>query len=172
MDGINVEKANLLLFLLRTCFNCLYRVNSKGQFNTPFGKKTYRKINKAEIQQMSNLLQSVKFYSVDFEELNFLIKPNTFFYLDPPYLPERNSIKQIKYTPDKFEEDEQIRLFHFVERINTVGAKFLLSNSNTDDQYFQQLYHNYTIEKVETKRLIASRADAREVLTELLIENY
>ena len=174
-DEINVEKASLLLFLMRLCFNGVFRVNKKNEFNTSMGSyliNPLRLITEDEIFSISEKIKHVNFKSADFEELEYLITKNSFFYLDPPYMPEKKSMEHIRYTTEKFKENEQERLSKFIDRINEKGAKFILSNSDTEDEYFYNLYRKYNIDKVKIKRLIAAKSKDRKEITELMIKNY
>ena len=174
-EKINLEKANLLMFLMRMCFNGVYRVNKKGEFNTSIGSfltRSFRKISKEEIFTISEQLENVIFFSKDFSELEDLISDKTFFYLDPPYLPETDKQEHIRYTPDGFSIDEQKRLKEFINKINLKGGKFILSNSDTEDGFFYNLYKDYVIEKVKIKRLISGKNEFRKEITELMIKNF
>ena len=174
-EKINLEKANLLMFLMRMCFNGVYRVNKKGEFNTSIGSfltRSFRKISKEEIFTISEQLENVIFFSKDFSELEDLISDKTFFYLDPPYLPETNKQEHIRYTPDGFSIDEQKRLKEFINKINLKGGKFILSNSDTENGFFYDLYKEYVIDKVKIKRLISGKNEFRKEITELMIKNF
>ena len=172
---INLEKANLLMFLMRMCFNGIYRVNKKGEFNTSIGNfltRSFRKITKEEIFAISEQLENVIFFSKNFSELEDLISDKTFFYLDPPYLPETDKQEHIRYTPDGFSIDEQKRLKEFIDKINLKGGKFILSNSDTENGFFYDLYKEYVIDKVKIKRLISGKNEFRKEITELMIKNF
>ena len=175
-DGkINLEKANLLMFLMRLCFNGVFRVNKKGEMNTSIGsflRGSHRRISVDEIFSISELLKKVNFSSVDFGKLEHLINEKTFFYLDPPYLPEQKNQETIRYTPVEFNEEEQIRLKKFIDKINSKGGKFILSNSDTEDNFFYDLYKEYVIEKVKIKRVISANNDFRKEINELMIKNF
>lgn len=174
-EKINLEKANLLMFLMRMCFNGVYRVNKKGEFNTSIGSfltRSFRKISKEEIFTISEQLENVNFFSKDFSELEDLISDKTFFYLDPPYLPETDKQEHIRYTPDGFSIDEQKRLKEFIDKINLKGGKFILSNSDTENGFFYDLYKEYVIDKVKIKRLISGKNEFRKEITELMIKNF
>ena len=174
-EKINIEKANLLMFLMRMCFNGVYRVNKKGEFNTSIGSfltRSFRKITKVEIFAISEQLENVIFFSKDFSELEDLISDKTFFYLDPPYLPETDKQEHIRYTPDGFSIDEQKRLKEFIDKINLKGGKFILSNSDTENGFFYDLYKEYVIDKVKIKRLISGKNEFRKEITELMIKNF
>ena len=172
---INLEKANLLMFLMRLCFNGIYRVSKKGEFTNSIGSfltRSFRKISKEEIFTISEQLENVIFFSKDFSELEDLISDKTFFYLDPPYLPETDKQEHIRYTPDGFSIDEQKRLKEFIDKINLKGGKFILSNSDTENGFFYDLYKEYVIDKVKIKRVISANNDFRKETTELMIKNF
>ena len=172
---INLEKANLLMFLMRLCFNGVFRVNKKGEMNTSIGsflRGSHRRISVNEIFSISELLKKVNFSSVDFGKLEHLINEKTFFYLDPPYLPEQKNQETIRYTPVEFNEEEQIRLKKFIDKINSKGGKFILSNSDTEDNFFYELFKEYKIDKVKIKRLISGKKEARKEINELMINNF
>ena len=174
-EKINLEKANLLMFLMRMCFNGVYRVNKKGEFNTSIGSfltRSFRKITKEEIFAISEQLENVNFFSKDFSELEDLISDKTFFYLDPPYLSETDKQEHIRYTPDGFSISEQKRLKEFIDKVNSKGGKFILSNSDTEDGFFYNLYKEYVIDKVKIKRLISGKNEFRKEITELMIKNF
>ena len=174
-EKINLEKANLLMFLMRMCFNGVYRVNKKGEFNTSIGSfltRSFRKITKEEIFAISEQLENVIFFSKDFSELEDLISDKTFFYLDPPYLPEKSHQKVMQYNIDLFSMENQKQLKEFIDKINSKGGKFILSNSDTEDGFFYDLYKEYVIDKVKIKRLISGKNEFRKEITELMIKNF
>ena len=175
-DGkINLEKANLLMFLMRSCFNGIYRVSKKGEFTNSLGnylKRAYKRIKKETVEEISEKLKTVNISCVDFSELENLINDKTFFYLDPPYLPETDKQEHIRYTPDGFSIDEQKRLKEFINKINLKGGKFILSNSDTENGFFYDLYKEYVIDKVKIKRLISGKNEFRKEITELMIKNF
>jgi DNA adenine methylase len=173
-----IENTALFIFLNRTCFNGLYRVNSKGLFNVPFGKYTNPKICDEEtILADSNLLQKVEIINVDFEKTLDYVDENTFFYLDPPYRPLNLTSSFNSYSKDPFNDKEQIRLKRFCDRITQNGYYLMLSNSdckgaNPFDDFFDDLYSKYKIERVWASRSVNSNSEKRGKLTELLISNF
>ena len=173
-----IENSTLFFFLNRTCFNGLYRVNKAGKFNVPFGKYATPKIcDAATIYADSKLLQRVEIMTGDFEQTFNKIKGNTFFYFDPPYRPLSNTSSFNDYTKEDFNDDAQIRLKLFCDRLNEVGVNFMLSNSdclgkNGTDRFFDDLFINYKIERVWASRNINSVASKRGKLTEIVISNY
>ena len=173
-----IENCTLFFFLNRTCFNGLYRVNKTGKFNVPFGKYVTPTIcDAATIYADSKLLQRVEIMTGDFEQTFDKIKGNTFFYFDPPYRPLSNTSSFNDYTKEDFNDEAQIRLKRFCDRLNEIGVNFMLSNSdclgkNGTDRFFDDLFINYKIERVWASRNINSVASKRGKLTEIVISNY
>lgn len=172
------EMAYLFLFLNKTCFNGLYRVNKKGLFNVPVGSYKKPLICDADnLRLISNLLRNVKIICGDYSETDDFINENTFVYIDPPYRPLTETSSFTSYSNAKFGDDEQIALKKFIDRISERGAKFVASNSdpkNTDknDDFFDKIYSDYNISRVSATRMINSRSDGRGSINELLICNY
>lgn len=173
-----IENCTLFFFLNRTCFNGLYRVNKAGKFNVPFGKYVTPKIcDAATIYADSKLLQRVEIMTGDFEQTFDKIEGNTFFYFDPPYRPLSDTSNFNDYTKEDFNDEAQIRLKLFCDRLNENGINFMLSNSdclgkNGTDRFFDDLFINYKIERVWASRNINSVASKRGKLTEIVISNY
>ncbi|KAB2914760.1 MAG: DNA adenine methylase [Bacteroidetes bacterium] len=171
-------QAALFIFLNRTCFNGLYRVNKNNLFNVPIGSyKTPAICDKENILAASNALQKVEILNVDFEETLNYAGDNTFFYLDPPYKPLSNTSSFNSYAKDEFNDDEQIRLKNFCDKLNMLGHKWLLSNSdvkgeNKENNFFDDLYSGFNISRVKAKRIINANPEKRGELNELLITNY
>ena len=172
----NLEKAVLMLFINRTCFNGLYRVNSKGLYNVPAGKYTNPLIcNDMNLRNVSKCLQGVQIRNGDFTLTRDFIDENTFVYCDPPYRPITEGGFN-SYDKSDFNDDEQIRLAKYIEEMNQKGASILLSNSdpkNADqnDDFFDDLYSKFNINRVYASRNINSDASGRGKITELLIAN-
>ena len=173
----SVEKAALFIFLNKTCFNGLYRVNKKGQFNVPMGAyKNPTICDEANLRNVSEALQNVIIVCGDYTLSKGFIDKDTFVYLDPPYRPISETSGFTAYNSDCFDDNEQIRLAKFIDEINLSGAKIMLSNSdpqnvNPEDTFFEELYKTYTINKVEAIRAINSKGDSRGKIKELLICN-
>lgn len=173
-----IENSTLFFFLNRTCFNGLYRVNKAGKFNVPFGKYTTPTIcDSATIYADSKLLQNVEILTGDFEQTFIKIKGNTFFYFDPPYRPLSNTSSFNNYTKEDFNDDAQIRLKKFCDRLNENGIDFMLSNSdclsqNGTDRFFDDLFFEYKIKRVWASRNINAIASKRGKLTEIVVNNY
>ena len=173
-----IENTTKFFFLNRTCFNGLYRVNKKGLFNVPFGKYSNPTICDPEtILKDSGLLQRVEILNGDFEWTFEYAQDNTLFYFDPPYRPLSDTSSFNNYTKEAFNDNEQIRLKKYCDRINDAGFKFMLSNSdcksvNGEDNFFDVLYAAYQIERVLASRSINSNPNKRGELTEILVRNY
>jgi len=167
-----------LIFLNKTCYNGLYRVNRKNQFNVPFGDYKNPKICDAEnLLAVSQVLQKAQIFYGDFEDSYRYIDKKTFVYFDPPYRPISPTASFTSYSKDDFSEKDQIRLAKFCRRIDAKGAKFLLSNSDSknedpDDNFFENQYSCFTIDKVKATRAINCKASGRGEINELLITNY
>ena len=178
--GDNIERVSQLLFLNKTCFNGLYRVNKKGLFNVPFGKYANPTICNAEVLRAdSQLLQSAKVeicqgdYTQTLEHVDGL----TFFYLDPPYRPLDATSNFTAYAKDDFNDDDQRALADFCHQLSDRGCLWMESNAdcsakNPEDTFFEDLYRNYRIERVYASRFINANPNKRGKLTELLIKNY
>lgn len=169
-----IKKASRILYLNKTCYNGLFRVNSQGQFNVPFGNyKQPNIINDIVIMAVSNYLNSANLLmlSGDFEESLKKAKKNDFVYLDPPYDPVSEISSFTGYTLNGFGKDEQKRLKNVCDRLNEKGVKFLLSNSYTD--FINELYKKeYNINIISASRSINSIGDKRGKISEVLIRNY
>lgn len=173
------ETCARLIFLNKTCFNGLYRVNSRNEFNVPFGG--YKKptiCDKANLLAASAVLQKAKIFCCDFSKSVRYINKNAFVYLDPPYRPLSNTAGFTSYSKDNFSEQDQIRLAEFCKRINKIGAKFLLSNSdpkneNSEDRFFEDNYGReiFRIERVNAIRAINCIGSKRGAIKELIITN-
>lgn len=174
-----VRRAAYMIFLNKTCFNGLYRVNSKGKFNVPFGKYKRPTIVDAEnIRNVSRYLQRAELFVGRFEESEPHITDRSFVYFDPPYRPLSTTSNFTSYSKYGFTDRDQIALAHYFAHLDRRGgAKLMLSNSNPknvdpDDDFFEALYGNYNIHTVEANRMINSNASGRGKITELLITNY
>lgn len=173
----SAEKAALFIFLNKTCFNGLYRVNKKGKFNVPMG--AYKKpciCDEDNLRNVSKALQKVEIVCGDYSLSKRFIDGESFVYFDPPYRPISQTSDFTSYNTDVFDDNEQLRLAHFIDEINETGAKIVLSNSDPqnkdeNDTFFEELYKAYTIKKVEASRMINSKPDGRGKIKELLIYN-
>ena len=174
----NIEKASLFIFLNKTCFNGLYRVNKKGEFNVPMGAYKNPKIcDKENLKNVAMALKNVKIIYADYRESESFIDEKTFVYIDPPYRPLNTSSSFTSYTENDFNDKEQIELAEYIDVLNKKGAKIVISNSdpknnNIDDNFFDELYKNYNINRVKATRMLNSNASLRGAINELLITNY
>lgn len=177
-ESVNIEKAALFIFLNKTCFNGLYRVNRKGLFNVPMG--SYKKpliCDEQNLINVSNALKNVKIVCGDYKESFDFIDQNTFVYFDPPYRPISETANFTSYTENVFDDHAQIELAQFIDKLNAIGAKVVVSNSdpknsNVEDDFFDILYQRYKILRVHATRMINCNSDSRGKISELLITNY
>ena len=174
----NIEKAILFIFLNKTCFNGLYRVNKKGKFNVPMGAYKKPKIcDEENLKNVSLTLRNVKIVYADYRESEKFIDDKTFVYIDPPYRPLNITSSFTSYTENDFNDKEQIELAEYINVLNKKGAKIVISNSDPknndiDDNFFDKLYDNYNINRVKATRMLNSNASLRGAINELLITNY
>lgn len=172
-----VDRAALMIFLNKTCFNGLYRVNKSGAFNVPVG--SYKKpliCDRDNLTMASRLLQKVDIVCADYHEAISVIDANTFVYIDPPYRPLSTTSSFVAYNENCFDDAAQVELAQFVDKITSLKAKVVVSNSdpqNVDeaDDFFINIYGAYKICKVNATRMINSKASARGKINELLISN-
>ena len=175
--SISTEKASLMIFLNRTCFNGLYRVNKKGLFNVPMGSYENPLIcDEQNLRLASEKLQNVIIACGDYRKSADFIDNKTFVYLDPPYKPISDTAKFAAYTKDGFSDKDQVKLKDFVDKIDKKGAKFLMSNSEPkiegEGDFFDKLYCDYKIRRVDACRAINCKGDSRGKIGELLISNF
>ncbi|MHA1585139.1 MAG: DNA adenine methylase [Promethearchaeota archaeon] len=167
----DIEKASRTIFLNRCCFNGLYRVNSKGQFNVPFGKyKNPKFCDEINLHAVHDSLQDVTILSSSFKRVLDYAKPGTFIYLDPPYHPLTETANFTSYTKENFGKEDQIHLKEVFSELDKRGCKVMLSNSYCD--FIIDLYKEYNIKIVKAKRAINSKASKRGAINEALILNY
>lgn len=172
-----IEKAALLIFLNRTCFNGLFRVNKKGLFNVPMGAyKSPLICDMDNLFSVSEKLKSVNIHCGDYRESESFIDENTFVYIDPPYRPISATASFTAYSENAFDDEAQRELAGFVEEIHRKGATILISNSDptnydSQDTFFDSIYSSYTIRRVEAARMINSDSKSRGKIRELLISN-
>ena len=174
----DVTNTAMFIFLNRTCFNGLYRVNSKGYFNVPFGKYTNPTICDEELLlEDSKILQNVEILCGDYTLIERYVDNNTFIYFDPPYRPLSTTSSFTSYSKENFDDTEQTRLAHFFARLSRYGCKMMLSNSdccaqNPNDTFFENLYGNFIIDKVHASRFVNAIPSKWGKLTEILVRNY
>lgn len=172
-DMSAVEKAARILYLNKTCYNGLFRVNNSGQFNTPWGRyKNPNIVNEPTIYALHDFFHAnqITIKSGDYRQALRGIRKGAFVYFDPPYMPISESSYFTGYTPSGFTETAQIALKQECDRLTGKGVKFLLSNSRCD--FIEKLYSGYHIETVPAKRFINAVAEKRGAIDEVLIRNY
>ena len=177
-ETINIEKAALMIFLNKTCFNGLFRVNKKGLFNVPMGSyKNPMICDEDNLCAVSEKLQNVTIVCGDYRKSADFIDENTFVYFDPPYRPITDTASFTAYTENLFNDEEQIELARFIDDMHQRGAKMVISNSdpknsNTEDDFFDNIYSSHRIKRVEATRMINCNSKARGKIKELLISNF
>ena len=168
-----VERASRIIYLNKTCYNGLFRVNKSGEFNAPFGNyKNPNIVNETTLRAVSAYFNKAKirFTCQDFEDALKWSRKGAFVYLDPPYDPVSETASFTGYDKGGFDRNEQIRLKKTCDKLNKKGIKFLLSNSATD--FIMDLYQDYKIEVIQAKRAINSKADRRGNVDEVLVMNF
>lgn len=169
----DIEKAARIIYLNRTCFNGLFRVNASGEFNVPFGNYANPNIvNEPVLRAISFYFNNseIVFNAVDYAEILKNLPDNAFVYLDPPYDPVSVTANFTGYTKDGFSRDEQIKLRKCCDELNERGIKFMLSNSATD--FICDQYSKYNIEIISAKRLVGADASKRGRIQEVIVRNY
>jgi len=173
-----IQRAAQVIFLNRTCFNGLFRVNRTGEFNVPFGKyKEPDILNEQKLRNAAATLQHTKILHDDFSACGNYADDASFVYLDPPYRPLNRSSSFTSYSAGGFSDDDQVRLAEFFRNLDKKGAKVMLSNSdprNVDptDSFFDELYAGYAIQRVPARRRINCNGAGRGSINELIITNY
>lgn len=168
-----IERAARILYLNKTCYNGLYRVNSMGEFNSPFGSyKNPNIVNEITLRAVNKYFNdsNIKFLNGDFEKAIKTAKKEDFVYFDPPYAPISKTSNFTGYNESGFGESEQIRLKILCDSLNKKKIKFLLSNSDCD--FIRELYKDYYIVTIQAKRSINSNGNNRGAVSEVLIKNY
>ena len=168
----NLERAARIIYLNKTCYNGLYRVNSLGQFNSPYGKyKNPNIVNEVVLRAISKYLNGneISIRSGDYKDVLNDIEKNSFVYLDPPYMPISSSSSFTGYTEGGFGYDKQVELKEECDKLNSKGVHFLQSNSDCEE--IRELYKAYRIKVVKAKRAINSDAKKRGQINEVLIYN-
>ncbi len=178
-DGIrDTEAASLMIFLNRTCFNGLYRVNKAGDYNVPMGAyKNPQICNEDNLLNVSKKLQNANIVCGDYKDSASFIDDKTFVYFDPPYRPLTKTANFTSYTEQLFDDNKQLELANFVQDLDNKGALIVISNSdpkNTDenDNFFDDAYSKQNIRRVAANRMINRNSDARGKINELLITNF
>jgi len=169
----DIERAARIVYLNKTCYNGLFRVNSAGEFNSPWGKyKNPNIVSETTIRALSAYFKraDIKMMCGDYREALKGIRKGAFVYFDPPYMPVSSSASFTGYTADGFDAEEQVQLKLCCDELNRRGVKFLLSNSSCE--FIEDLYKDYIIEKVTAKRMVNAIADKRGNVEEVLVRNY
>lgn len=172
-DLTNIERASRFIYLNKTCYNGLYRVNNAGEFNAPFGNyKNPNIVNELVIKAVSRYLNSAQIQVLkgDYEFVLRDIPRNSFVYLDPPYHPISESSNFTGYVQGGWDERDQLRLRDVCDRLNDNGIKFLLSNSASD--FIREIYSEYNVHVVQANRSVNSVSSKRGQVDEFLIRNY
>ncbi|MFA5758199.1 MAG: DNA adenine methylase [Clostridia bacterium] len=172
------KKAADFIFLNKTCYNGLYRVNSKGEFNVPHGRyKSPMICDSKNITLVGKLLQNVDIIYGDYTECEKYLIKDTFVYFDPPYRPLAEFGSFVNYSKNGFDDEEQIKLADFYKKVNKTGSLLMLSNSdpkniNSNDNFFDELYKDFNLQRISAKRMINCQAEKRGNVTEIVITNY
>jgi len=167
----DAERAARFIFLNRTCWNGLYRVNSKNKFNVPIGSyKNPDIVQEEKLKSIANLIKNAKIKVMNYDEILDKTKKGDFIYFDPPYHPLDNKNSFTTYTKNDFKEEEQIKLANVFKKLHEKGCYVMLSNSDT--KFIRELYKDYKIETVKARRNINSKADGRGVINEVVVVNY
>jgi DNA adenine methylase len=167
----DVERASRLIYINKTCYNGLYRVNSKGHFNAPFGNYKNPKICDAEnLEACSEVLKAATIRCASYKDIAKTVKAGDFVYLDPPYAPLSATSNFTGYVADGFSAQDQVELRDFCCKLNERGVHWMLSNSAAE--LILDLYQEFYIEEVQAARNINSQATGRGKITELIIRNY
>jgi DNA adenine methylase len=173
-----IKRVAKTIFLNRTCFNGLFRVNSKGHFNVPIG--SYRNpsiLDKENLINVSNSIQKVQFHHAHYSNVLHFLGKKTFIYFDPPYRPLTTSSSFTAYSKSGFNDENQKHLAELCKQLNKNGVQFMLSNSdpkntNDGDLFFDNLYDSFRIDRIEANRAINSNGNGRGKITEILVQNY
>lgn len=175
-DNNKIFIAALMIFLNRTCFNGLYRVNKRDEFNVPFGKYANPTICDTEnLHCISKILQNVQIKCHDYKEIYKIVDENTFVYLDPPYIPLNSTSNFTQYTQDGFTINNQYELSEFANKLALKGAYVIVSNSffgNSEyevQKFYNKHYPNFTVRTVSAKRNINSNKNKRGIINEVLL---
>ena len=170
--GTDIEKAARIIYLNKTCFNGLYRVNSQGKFNVPLGRYENPNICSEDLlRAASEALSTSKIKQTDFADvLNYATSSDDFIYFDPPYYPVSETSYFTAYSSYRFAEDQQVKLKDVFEKLAGRGVKVMVSNS--DCEFICNLYSSFNIHTISANRAINSNAKKRGKITELLITSY
>lgn len=174
-EEVSYKKASYFIFLNKSCFNGLYRVNQKGLFNVPFGQKVTLNIyDKENLFAVHAILQRAEIYVQDYEASIKYANEDTFFYFDPPYRPLTTTASFTAYSKSGFNDDNQIELANFCHKLKGLGAHFGLSNSDphnedTKDMFFDELYKDFNIHRISANRAIGAKSNTRGKVSEIVV---
>lgn len=174
---LDTEIASIFIFLNKTCFNGLYRVNAKGEYNVPIGSyKTPLICDEENLIRVSKALSNVEIVCGDYRKSNGFIDRNTFAYFDPPYRPLNTTSNFISYTNKLFDDKAQAELADYIQELSDRGAYVITSNSDPknmdpNDNFFDELYSKMKIMRISASRVINSNASSRGKINELLIHS-
>ena len=165
------ERASRFIFLNRTCFNGLYRVNKEGLFNVPFGRyKSPVICDENNLRLVSEMLQNTKIICGDYKDIVSNVRKNDFVYFDPPYVPLNNTSNFVSYTKNGFSSTNQLDFHNLFKKLTDKGVLCMLSNSYTEA--ILRLYKNFNIDIIKAPRMVNSKADKRGKIEEVIIRNY
>lgn len=173
-----IERAAQIIFLNKTCFNGLFRFNSKGEFNVPAGRyKNPKILDEQNLFQVSKLLANAEINVAGFESIKRGLKKHSFVYFDPPYRPISKTSSFTSYSKNNFGDEQQIELAKLFHQLHKSGAKLMLSNSDPknikpDDEFFDELYKKFHLFRIPAKRMINSDASKRQEVMEIVVTNY
>ena len=173
-----IPRAAQMIFLNRTCYNGLFRVNRRGEFNVPFGKYANPEILYTDnLNDVAAILKHTRILHGDFTKCRPFVNRNTFVYLDPPYRPLNVTASFTSYAKQGFSDGDQQRLAQFYQDLAATGARLMLSNSdpkneNEDDAFFDELYADFRIVRVPARRIINCNGSRRGAINELVVTNY
>ncbi len=173
-----IERAAQVIFLNKTCFNGLFRFNLKGDFNVPAGSyKNPKIVDEQNLLKASELLSVAEIRTADFKTMEKDVVPGSFVYFDPPYRPLNKTSSFTSYSKHGFSDTDQFELAALFKRLNKAGVKLMLSNSdpkNSDpnDNFFDDLYRDFSISRIPAKRMINSNGAKRNAVNEIVVTNY
>jgi len=173
-----IKRAAQIIFMNRTCFNGLFRLNQKGEFNVPAGRyKNPKILDEQNLIKVSKLLEIAEIKNAGFEAVEHDLAENSFVYFDPPYRPISKTSDFTSYSKLKFEDNEQRQLADLFHRLHKKGIKQMLSNSdpkNNDpnDNFFDEMYNDFSISRIPARRMINSDASKRDAINEIIVTNY
>ena len=174
----NIQRAAQFIYLNRTCFNGLYRVNKNGQFNVPMGNYSHPTIcDECNLRGLSKLIQNVEFIYGDYKKSSQYIKENSFVYFDPPYRPLSATSGFTSYTKEDFNDENQKELADYYRELSDRNVKVMLSNSNPkntneNDTFFDNIYQGFNIDEIYASRMINANSKGRGKISEILVTNY